>query len=186
MAFLAIPIPYDLQASMTAGLAALKKAWPDVQWVHPEDYHVTLRFIGGLQPEALSRLLIDIEGQGQPFIPFTLNLQGISSFPPHRERGVLWIGLKSQPTDMIDLQSRLEQQVQALGFVPENRPLTPHITIGRFNKSAAADLMQALSAFGQQEWGSLLCREYVLMRRRSGAKEGGNRPLYEVLTRFPV
>ncbi len=186
MAFFAIPIPNDLQASINAGLAALIKAWPDVQWVHPKDYHLTLRFIGGLQPDALSRLLIDIEGQGQPFIPFTLNLQGISSFPPHRDRGVLWIGLKNLPLHMIDLQSRLEKQVQSFGFAPENRPFTPHITIGRFRKDAAAGLMEALSPFGQQEWGSLFCQEYALMKRRSGAKEGGTRPLYEVLTRFSV
>lgn len=186
MAFFAIPIPQDLQVKLTDGLAVLKKDWPEVQWVHPEDYHFTLRFIGGLQPEALTRLLTQVEGQGLPFTPFTLNLQGISSFPPHRDRGVLWIDLRALAPEMVDLQMRLEQQVQAWGFAPESRTFTPHLTIGRFKKNDEAGLMEALPAFAERAWGSLVCQEYALMKRRSGARDHAGRPLYEVLARFPV
>jgi 2'-5' RNA ligase len=186
MAFFAIPIPGELQIQLHDGLASLKKDWPDVQWVHPEDYHFTLRFLGGLHAEDTAQLLTAIQGQGLPFTSFALKLQGISYFPPHRDRGVLWIGMENIPPELIDLQERLEQQVQALGFHPETRAFTPHLTIGRFKRNDNEGLMQALPAFTQRGWGGFTCHEYVLMKRRYGARDRSNQPLYEVLTRFPV
>jgi 2'-5' RNA ligase len=186
MAFFAIPIPDDRKARIDEGLAAFKKDWPDVRWVHPEDYHFTLRFLGGLQAEAMTRLLAQVRGEGLPFPPFTLNLQGISSFPPQRDRGVLWIGLNATPPELLNLQMRLEQAVQALGFEAETRPFTPHLTIGRFKSHDAAGIMERLPEFAAQEFGQFTCREYVLMKRRYGARDHEARPLYEVLARFPV
>jgi 2'-5' RNA ligase len=186
MAFFAIPIPSDLQAQLAEGLASLKKDWPDVQWVHADDYHLTLRFLGGLHPDAMTRLMTDVQGKGLPFKAFTVDLQGISSFPPHRDRGVLWIDLKSMAAEMVDLQARLEQQAQALGFKPDNRPFTAHLTIGRFKKHDEAGLMEVLPTFSGRAWGNFTCHEYVLMKRRSGARDNSGRPLYEVLARFSV
>jgi 2'-5' RNA ligase len=186
MAFFAIPIPNDLKVQLAEGLASLKKDWPDVQWVHPEDYHLTLRFLGGLQAEATTRLLTDVEGQAVTFDPFTLNLQGISSFPPRRDRGVLWISLGSLAPAMMALQERLELAVQALGFEADTRSFTPHLTIGRFKSCDTEPLMELLPSFAERAWGSFSCREYVLMKRRSGARDNAGEPLYEVLARFPV
>ncbi|HET9239975.1 MAG TPA: RNA 2',3'-cyclic phosphodiesterase [Oligoflexus sp.] len=186
MAFFAIPLPDEGKARINEGLAALRKDWPDVRWVHPEDYHFTLRFLGGLQPEAMTRLLTVVKGGGLPFPPFTLNLQGISSFPPQRDRGVLWIGLNLMPPEMLDLQMRLEQAVQAWGFEAETRPFTPHLTIGRFKNHDAAGIMERLPEFAAQDFGQFTCREYALMKRRYGARDHEARPLYEVLARFPV
>lgn len=186
MAFFAVPIPDDIKARIQEGLAAFQKDWPEVQWAHPEDYHVTLRFLGGLQAEALTRLLADVKGKGLPFTPFALKLKGLSSFPPHRDRGVLWISLSAMPSDMLDLQLRLEQAVQVWGFAAENRPFTPHLTIGRFKSRDAEGLMERLPEFAAQDFGQWTCSEYVLMKRRYGARDYEARPLYEVLARFPV
>lgn len=186
MAFFAIPFPHDLQARITEQLAPLKKAWPDIQWSHPADYHFTLRFLGGLQPEAMSRLLVDVQGTGLAFSPFTLNLQGLFTFPAQRDRGVLWMGLSFLDPALIDLQKRLEETVQVLGFEAEKRPFTPHLTIGRFHSRETEALTELLPQFAEQNFGSHLCREYVLMKRRSGARENSGQPLYEVLTRFSV
>jgi 2'-5' RNA ligase len=186
MAFFAIPIPDENKARINEGLAPLKKEWPHVQWVHPEDYHFTLRFLGGLQAEAMTRLLATVKEGGLPFPPFTLNLQGISSFPPQRDRGVLWIGLDVRPPEMLDLQMRLEKAVQSWGFEAETRPFTPHLTIGRFKSHDAAGILERLPEFAAQDFGSLTCREYALMKRRYGARDDEARPLYEVLIRFSV
>jgi len=186
MAFSAVPVPTDVKARIQTGLTAFQDDWPDVQWVHPEDYHVTLRFLGGLQAGALTRLLELVKGEGLPFTPFALKLQGLSSFPPHRDRGVLWIGLSALPPGMLDLQLRLEEAAQAWGFAAESRPFTPHLTLGRFQSRDAAGLMERLPEFATQDFGHWTCREYVLMKRRYGARDHEARPLYEVLARFPV
>jgi 2'-5' RNA ligase len=186
MVFFAVPVPDDIRSRIQNGLAAFQKDWPDVQWVHPEDYHVTLRFIGGLQAESLTRLLADVKGEALPFAPFTMKLQGLSTFPPHRDRAVLWIDLATMSPDLLDLQQRLEEAVQAWGFAAESRPFTPHLTIGRFKSHDTEGLMERLPEFAAQEFGQWTCREYALMKRRYGARNHEARPLYEVLARFPV
>jgi 2'-5' RNA ligase len=186
MAFFAIPVPDDVKARNQERLSAFQKDWPDVQWVQPEDYHLTLRFLGGLQPDALSQLLAHVKGGGLSFQPFALTLQGLSFFPPQRDRGVLWIGLGAMPPSMLDLQQRLEQIVQSWGFAAETRPFVPHLTLGRFKSRDTAGLIERLHAFKAQEFGQWTCREYVLMKRRYGARDHEARPLYEVLARFPV
>ncbi|WP_176736332.1 RNA 2',3'-cyclic phosphodiesterase [Oligoflexus tunisiensis] len=186
MAFFAIPIPVDLKAQLAADLAPLRKEWPSVQWVHPEDFHLTLRFIGGLQHEAMTRLLAAVQDWSLPFTPFSLELQGVRTFPPHRDRGVLWIDLETMWPELIDLQQSLEEQVQGLGFEPERRAFTPHLTIARFKRGDADALMEALTPLTERAWGRFTCEEYVLMKRRSGARDHAPGPLYEVLTRFTV
>jgi len=184
MAFFALPIPTAVQAQLVAGLSALQQKWPQVHWVHPEDYHITLRFLGGLQGPELSKLVATVKRL--PFRPFTLDLQGLSSFPAQRDRGVLWLALQEIAPALIDLQQGLEQEVQSLGFVPETKPYAPHLTIGRFKAADAAPIMEALPAWAERRWAQLSCREYVLMKRRSGARNDSALPLYEVLAQFPV
>jgi 2'-5' RNA ligase len=121
-----------------------------------------------------------------PFRPFTLDLQGLFSFPPQRDRGVLWIGLQDIPPALIDLQQRLEGEVQTLGFLAEAKPFAPHLTIGRFQAADAAPILETLPAWAKRHWTRLNCHDYVLMKRRSGAKEHGTLPLYEVLAQFPA
>jgi 2'-5' RNA ligase len=186
MAFFAIPIPADLQSQLAADLAPLRKEWPSVQWVHPEDFHLTLRFMGGLQREAMARLLAEVQNWTLPFTPFPLDLQGVRTFPPHRDRGVLWIDLGTIWPELIELQQRIEEKVQSLGFEPERRAYTPHLTIARFRGGDAEPFMEALAPFTARSWGRFTCDEYVLMKRRHGARDHGRGPLYEVLTRFPV
>lgn len=184
MAFFALPIPAGVQAQLAAGLSALQQKWPQVHWVHPEDYHITLRFLGGLQGPELAKLLATVKGLS--FRPFTLDLKGLSSFPPQRDRGVLWMALQDIAPALIDLQLRLEQEVQALGFVAETKPYTPHLTIGRYKAADAAPILETLPFWAERHWAQLSCREYVLMKRRSGARDHSALPLYEVLAQFPV
>ncbi|MDQ3230495.1 MAG: RNA 2',3'-cyclic phosphodiesterase [Pseudobdellovibrionaceae bacterium] len=186
MTFFALPIPTSQQSRIAEGFAPFQRQWPAVQWVHPEDYHLTLRFIGGLPPDELAHLLAVVQRQRLNWTPFTMDLKGLCCFPPRRDRGVLWIGVDPIPGELRDLQEHLEAQVQSLGFPPERRPFTPHLTVGRFQGADAPSIMDALPAQTDRLWGRLTWDEYVLMKRRSGARGLTSPPAYEVLARFPV
>lgn len=94
---------------------------------HPQDLHLTLRFLGPLSPEELAR----VEGAvdtlaGSPAVTLTVDRVGCFT-----RSGVLWGGPSVADPALLDLVGRLEAALALQGFVPESRPFRAHITLVR-------------------------------------------------------
>ena len=105
---------------------------PDVRWLPPEQWHLTLRFIGEVDGGALydvGEALADVPGQ-----PFELRLKGIGHFPPRGEPRVLWAGVEKSP-ELAALKRRIDRALrEAAGLPPDPRRFSPHVTIARFRQ----------------------------------------------------
>lgn len=94
--------------------------------LHPQDWHITLVFIGQVPHNKRGRLLLDLEGQIAT--PFEIELCQVGYWPHAK---VMWLGPKSIPGPMQHLVSMLSNAVSDLKETVENRPYYPHVTLMR-------------------------------------------------------
>lgn len=101
-------------------------------WVSPENYHLTVRFLGEVPEERVKELLDVGEETARATAPFSLVLAVLGGFPQPKAARVLWVGPRKESVEFQGLCRRLETAVQALGFPPEKREALPHVTLARF------------------------------------------------------
>jgi 2'-5' RNA ligase len=100
-----------------------------VRWVRPSGMHVTLKFLGAVEPQRLERVharLLEAVGK-RPAL--RLRVGGLGTFPSLRRPRVVWMGLAGD--DLAGLAGRVDAALAELGFAAEQRPFTPHVTLGR-------------------------------------------------------
>jgi RNA 2',3'-cyclic 3'-phosphodiesterase len=132
-AFAALEIPVDMRERIAALVTSLKPGLPDVRWLAPDTYHLTLRFLGPSSPEALAALEAPLRAAAAAAAPMTVRVGGLGVFPAPRAARVLWLDL-SLPPSLLDLQAACESGAVAAGYPPEARPFRAHLTLGRWRE----------------------------------------------------
>ncbi len=130
-AFLAVDLPASLRPVLFWAQEELKKSGADVKWVPVGNIHITLKFFGNItegQVAAISEAAAAI-ARGQP--PFSLTVTDAGAFPSPKSPRVVWLGVGGDLDTLRDFHRRLETAMTALGFPPEDRPFSPHLTLGR-------------------------------------------------------
>ena len=128
-AFLAVVPPAEVIGAVAARVAPARRAEPRLKWVRPEQWHVTVRFLGrvpdaGGLVDALRCALGEVE-------PFTVRLGGAGAFPSAARAAVLWAGVDEGAEELVALAGTVETSLAPLGFAPEERPFHAHLTLAR-------------------------------------------------------
>ena len=145
--FIAIELPDELRLALGALQTRLKSHnQPWVKWVDPYSIHLTLKFLGNVAAVKLDEILKAIKEAAEGIPAFHLKVKGLGVFPNPRRVQVAWVGLNGEITILSQLQQRLETSLAQLGFTPESRPFTPHLTLARVRDRASAEERQS---FGQ-------------------------------------
>lgn len=97
--------------------------------VEPENLHITLWFLGELDPHRL-RLVLDNAGEVR-FKPFKLEVKGVGYFPGGSRINVIWLGIEDPSNGLKAILDQLLERLTRLGFRYDERGFTPHLTIGR-------------------------------------------------------
>ena len=145
--FIAIELPGELKTELSQLQAKLKlgrQSW--VKWVDPYGVHLTLKFLGNIAIDRTGEITKAIEAAAQGMSPFRLEIKGIGVFPNLRRVQVAWVGISGEVDKLGQLQQRIESNLARLGFTPESRPFTPHLTLARLRDQASSDERQR---FGQ-------------------------------------
>ncbi|NLE52367.1 MAG: RNA 2',3'-cyclic phosphodiesterase [Chloroflexi bacterium] len=138
--FVAITLPSAILESLAAIQQRLSADTPHgvVRWVDPRGIHLTLKFLGDApaaqQPE-LERALDHAAGEQQPF---ELVLSELGCFPSERRPRVVWVGLAGALPELHALRDDVERTITPLGYPTEDRPFSPHLTLGRVRREASA------------------------------------------------
>ena len=142
-AFIALEIPAGIQSAIAHSTAALKKALPKtlVRWVAPQNVHLTLKFLGDVSPATLEQLAETLMGETASHGMFSMSVGGLGAFPDAHRARVIWIGLEAPPA-METLRRGVEAAAAQLGYRPEERVFSPHLTIGRVGQNASAPDLQ--------------------------------------------
>ncbi len=103
----------------------------DVRWVRHENVHITLKFLGEVTEEDLARVAEVLGSVGGRHGPFEVVASGFGAFPSARRARILWAGIGEGADRLGALARDVERSLEPLGFGREDRPYTPHLTLGR-------------------------------------------------------
>jgi 2'-5' RNA ligase len=131
----------ELPLDVTQSLSTLRGGLPGARWIDPEDYHVTLRFIGDVD-DTLAREVALLLGKISR-APLELRLDGLSSFGGRRPRAV--IAALAQTPALMELQAEHERLMQRVGLEPEGRKFMPHVTLARLRDSSSRQVADYLA-----------------------------------------
>ncbi len=145
--FVAIELPDELKQELVELEAQLKTGnQPWVKWVDPYSIHLTLKFLGNVAVSRLGEITKAMEEATQGIYPFHLEVRDLGVFPNLKRVQVAWVGLRGEVDKLGQLQQRVESSLAPLGFAPESRQFTPHLTLARVRNQVSLDERQR---FGQ-------------------------------------
>ena len=146
----------DLRAP-TAGLP--------VAWVAPENFHVTLKFLGGIDEGRVPGVTEALHAAAADHRAFEMEVAGLGAFPSATRPRVVWAGIVDGSDPLAALASAVDDRLVALGFPREARAFAPHITLGRVRETRRApQLTDALGAAAARPFGRVAIDHVALMR----------------------
>ncbi|TKB72432.1 MAG: RNA 2',3'-cyclic phosphodiesterase [Nitrospira sp.] len=170
----------DVQRRMRGRIE--KALGPDsrVQWVRPESVHATLKFLGDVEESRIPDLEAALRRMAAAHPVGTVEVAGLGVFPDARNPRVLWVGLREGSALIARLAEAVDRAMSEVGFPPESRPFSPHLTLARIKEGGRA-VGRALESQG------LLTESPVLGRFSVGAlalMQSALRPSGAVYTRL--
>jgi 2'-5' RNA ligase len=160
------------------------RAAGEVRWVTPENIHLTLQFLGAVPEERVAAVEAALrDAAAAAGRPLSLSLHGAGGFPNARRPRVVWAGLQGDVAPLAALVAALGARLEKLGFPPEARPFSPHLTLGRARDGRGAPgLGGALAAAAAVEATPWRVAELVLFESHLSPKG----PRYEVVVRVAL
>jgi 2'-5' RNA ligase len=168
--FIAIELSEEIRTQLAEAQARLRARSPGraVKWVHPEGIHLTLKFLGNVPTGKISALSGAIERAVAGHTAFDIHLAGLGCFPDLNRPRVVWVGVEGDLEALEALQRAVEKELNALGYPPEGRRFTAHLTLGRVRDDAAPDerrrLGEAVRAIVLESGASTTVHQVSLMK----------------------
>lgn len=129
--FLAVKLPSELREIVTQTCSTLAQSFHFAKWTHPEDYHITLQFLGDTPKANIPDLIAALKEVSGQCKPFQLSLDKWDTFGLPASPRVLWIGVSGETEELHRLSSLVQSATLPLGFSAESRAYKPHLTVAR-------------------------------------------------------
>lgn len=168
--FIAVELPDEIRENIRASQEHLKKSRARLTLVDPPLIHITLKFIGEVDEQALEKIKAALETIR--FVPFEISVQGLAGNNSSRPR-VVWCRVTDNGR-CGELAGLIEKALAPLGILPENRPFRAHATVARV-KQFEPDLLPAIRSQSDCEFGRARVNGFSL--KKSTLTPSG--PLYE-------
>lgn len=130
--FVALPMPDEVAGQLDRLCVGL----PGLRWTDPDQFHLTLRFVGEVETGTFHEIGEALAEVSHP--PLELRLKGLGQFPPRGAPQTLWVGVEN-PESLAPLRRRIERVLDAVGLDPDRRKFQPHVTLGRFRHPPPGD-----------------------------------------------
>ncbi len=163
--FTGLEIPSDIGQT----LALLRGGLPGARWIDPENYHLTLRFIGDVD-DMVAREVMSMLGRVKRGGAFEMHMEGLTSFGGRKPRAVVATVAPAIP--LMEVQAEHERLLRRIGLEPEGRKYTPHVTLARLRASSSRDVAEYLAARGLFRTTSFRIERFVLYSSRSSTGGG--------------
>lgn len=162
--FAGVEIPPDIAEP----LAALRGGLPGARWIDPENYHLTLRFIGDIDDAAARDVALMLHRVRRSSFEFCLD--GLGSFGGRKPRAIF--AAAEAGAALMELQAELERLLQRVGLEPEGRKFTPHVTLARLRDSSSRQVADYLATRGHFRSRSFPVSRFVLFSSKTSVGGG--------------
>jgi 2'-5' RNA ligase len=162
--FTGVEIPSEIGQS----LSMLRGGLPGARWVDPDNYHLTLRFIGDVDDD-VAHEVASMLGRVKRS-PFELCVDGLTSFGSKKPRAV--VAAVPPVTPLMEVQAEQERLMQRIGLEPEGRKYTPHVTLARLRDASSRQVADYLASRGFFRTPSFRVERFVLFSSRASTGGG--------------
>lgn len=181
--FVGLPMPEsyrdilsDVRRELSPGLASR------LTWTRPEQFHLTLKFLGPTDESLLPELVPAMEQSLADAHSFAFQAAGGGFFPPGGKPRVIWAGLSQGAEPARGLAKTVETALAPLGFAPENQPFAPHLTLARVKEARRDAWEEILARLQRVQWPQLEMQEVVFWKSEPGA----GKHVHTALKRFDL
>ena len=148
----------------------------DLKLVKPQNIHMTMRFLGNISPPMVDS--IHEEMKKISFTPFNVEIKGLGVFPKLKYARVIWAGIRKGADELTNVFNQLEPLLRRLGFKPDSKGFSPHLTIARVKTGRnKAELVRRIQELADYEFG--IVRAECLRLKKSVLTPKG--PIYSTL-----
>ncbi|MFE7063986.1 RNA 2',3'-cyclic phosphodiesterase [Sutcliffiella sp. NPDC057660] len=176
--FIAVPLPDEWKNQMSVYLKELKGEFAFTRWVHPEDLHITLAFLGPVSEEKIAALKVSMEDIAQGTKGFSLTLDRLGTFGNPQSPRIFWHGIEGS-ADLNALRDLVYEACRKMGFELDRRSFHPHITLARKWQGPAFQHESSLSDLARRD--TFIVKEIVLYQSHLHML-----PKYEKIGIFPL
>ncbi len=160
--FIAIDLDPAIKAALLELVGALQRKGAEVRWVRPEGLHLTLKFLGEVEPSGLPAVAEAVRTAAAAGPSFPLAVRGTGTFPDGSRPRVLWAGVGEGP-ELLGLQEAVEAGLEKEGYPREARPFHPHLTLGRVKgPSRLAEAVRELDKRRETLFGEMTVRKVAM------------------------
>ena len=172
-------VALGLPAALRTRLSWMASGLPGARWVPPENYHITLRFIGEVpawRAEELDHALAALRAPG-----FGVTLAGVGAFEKGGKIVSLWASVERNPA-LDHLQSKIETALHRAGLDSERRRFTPHVTLGRVEGVAQGKVASWVQSNNLFRSDTFPVEHFTLYRSRLGKEQA----VYDAEVEYPL
>lgn len=182
-AFIAIPLPADLQERIHREIHPLRSRMDHIRWVAPQNIHLTLKFLGDTPKEKLDALEAILAKELTQIHPFEILVRKIGAFPNLSRPSVIWLGVEGNE-QLSTLHRCIQAVASEIESVPEKRHFSAHITLGRvrrqgYNKSSRSQIRAAIEESPIYDFGKVSVNSVHLFESKLKAKGAEYRSLFK-------
>ena len=143
--FIALTLPDTVSTAIRHVQEQLASHRLKVRWVRAGNIHLTLKFLGEIDTSRIDEVEAVVAETAFKRAPFHLSAKGVGVFPNIKRARVIWMGIAGQVTALTELQQDMANRLVTIGFPPDKRRYSGHLTLGR-SKGAidAGHLMNAM------------------------------------------
>jgi RNA 2',3'-cyclic 3'-phosphodiesterase len=149
--FIALNLPESVKDSVAKAQSELREAIPAaaIRWTTRDQFHVTLKFLGGVDAQVLPALIRGLAAACEPFSPLQVRAANIGVFPNPRRPRVIWAGLHDREQRLGSLQEAIQAATQAFTVEEGEKRFAGHVTLGRVKEIRRSDA-EALAKIAAQ------------------------------------
>jgi 2'-5' RNA ligase len=159
----------EIPAEIGLALSAYRGGLPGARWIDPENYHITLRFIGDIDDRTAEDVYSSL-GDTRRRNPLTVTIDGLDSFGGSKPRAVF--ARTSGNGEMNEMQAEQERIMRQIGLEPETRKFIPHVTLARLRNASPIDVADYIATRGHFPKLTFTARRFVLYSSRSSTGGG--------------
>jgi 2'-5' RNA ligase len=169
--FVAIPMPEVVRNEIIGVQQELQRLVPSgaVRWTKPEQFHLTLRFLGDVPVARVTALQEAVNAVCRDRPALRLRAQGAGFFPNARSPRVIWVGVNDGEGRLADLQKKIEDVAQPFAEKPASEKFSGHVTLGRvkfLNQQEAEKLAAHAQAVKDRLFGEWTAQEIEIIQSR--------------------
>jgi len=148
----------------------------DLRLVEPRNVHITMRFLGDISPNIVDSIHESMKKVS--FSAFDCEIRGLGAFPTLRQARVIWAGIRKGADELKNVFARLEPSLRQLGFKPDPKGFSPHLTLARVKSGRSKEkLVGCIQDLAEYDFG--VVRADCLLLKRSLLTPRG--PIYSTL-----